>query len=416
MSDTHTRSRNFCFTLNNYSETEVQQLKESIEQNNYIYMCWGFEVGESNTPHLQGYLEHKNAKTLSATRRAAGLERAHLSARAAKSSKLKAVAYCAKGLYSPVFIENENEKKSKNDADIATATERNEPIPAAYIIREPTWKNMKAIMIETPDVWRKLIDSPINNRNLFYESRSKNAWEHGLKPGTRSDINSIRDIVNSGGSMRDILENANGYQAAKFGQMLMTYANPTRNWFTRVVWIYGPPGTGKTELAWAYCNQEHTVPWVSSKDLEWLDGYDRHSHVIFDDLRPKDVKFNFLLKMLDRYPLRAPIKGGFVDWCPRAIFITSPEHPEQLFEVEAGEHMGQLLRRICTILYISADGAIHAYKNEVPGSRTGEAGTDIVVPETTCPHTISMNIIREPIVRNNISLTDALKGGIPVRK
>lgn len=54
------RSRNYCFTLNNYSEVEYNQIIES----DYKYLVIGKETGKNNTPHLQGYIEFANAKKL----------------------------------------------------------------------------------------------------------------------------------------------------------------------------------------------------------------------------------------------------------------------------------------------------------------------------------------------------------------
>lgn len=43
----------WCFTLNNYSEEEVEDLKNG----NIGNIVWGYEIGENETPHLQGYVE-----------------------------------------------------------------------------------------------------------------------------------------------------------------------------------------------------------------------------------------------------------------------------------------------------------------------------------------------------------------------
>jgi len=54
------RVRNFVFTMNNYANTE---LVDSIDCK---YIVYGKEVGESGTPHLQGFVCFKSQKTLSA--------------------------------------------------------------------------------------------------------------------------------------------------------------------------------------------------------------------------------------------------------------------------------------------------------------------------------------------------------------
>lgn len=80
--------RNVVFTLNNYSDEEVNSLKKL----NYNYIVFGFEIGESGTPHLQGYIEFKNSISLSSLKKM--IKRAHLERR--QGSPLQASDYCKK--------------------------------------------------------------------------------------------------------------------------------------------------------------------------------------------------------------------------------------------------------------------------------------------------------------------------------
>jgi len=48
--------RNFVFTLNNYSEEEHETL---LKCDSFKYIIIGREIGDSGTPHLQGYAELK---------------------------------------------------------------------------------------------------------------------------------------------------------------------------------------------------------------------------------------------------------------------------------------------------------------------------------------------------------------------
>lgn len=57
------RSRGWCWTLNNYSEEEYENIKIALHTNTVEKWIIGKEVGNSNTPHLQGYIYFKNGRT-----------------------------------------------------------------------------------------------------------------------------------------------------------------------------------------------------------------------------------------------------------------------------------------------------------------------------------------------------------------
>jgi len=66
-----TRARNYCFTLNNYTEEE----ETSIQGVECKYIVYGREIGAEGTAHLQGLIVFKNPRTFSAVK--AIQERAH---------------------------------------------------------------------------------------------------------------------------------------------------------------------------------------------------------------------------------------------------------------------------------------------------------------------------------------------------
>lgn len=86
--DTEVRSRNFCFTLNNYEKNEIKILKNF----EYKYIIFGFEKGKEGTPHLQGYIEFSNAVRFSTIKKK--LPRIHLEKR--KGTAAQASDYCKK--------------------------------------------------------------------------------------------------------------------------------------------------------------------------------------------------------------------------------------------------------------------------------------------------------------------------------
>lgn len=80
--------RNFCFTLNNYSPDDIA----AVESLPFKYLIYGKEVGESGTPHLQGYCELAAKKTLSAIKKI--IPRAHIESR--RGTSQEAADYCKK--------------------------------------------------------------------------------------------------------------------------------------------------------------------------------------------------------------------------------------------------------------------------------------------------------------------------------
>lgn len=119
----------------------------------------------------------------------------------------------------------------------------------------------------------------------------------------------------------------------------------------QVTWIYGPTGSGKTRLAYEGLSQDNiyilTAPNTRGGAL-WFDGYLNQDRVILDDFRPWWCKFDFLLRLLDRYPISVQVKGGFVRFNPAEIVITTPLSIEETFtgEYRTEEDLRQIKRRV----------------------------------------------------------------------
>lgn len=83
----------YVFTCNNYTEEDVEKIREALK-NQASYGIFGYETAPTTgTPHLQGYVRWKNAKTKSATIKQLG--RCHIEV--AIADALKNREYCSKG-------------------------------------------------------------------------------------------------------------------------------------------------------------------------------------------------------------------------------------------------------------------------------------------------------------------------------
>lgn len=83
------RNRNYCFTVNNYTE----QTEEDLAALECRYICYGKEIAPTTgTPHLQGYVSFANAKSFSSVQKL--MPGAHLTV--ARGTAEENRAYCSK--------------------------------------------------------------------------------------------------------------------------------------------------------------------------------------------------------------------------------------------------------------------------------------------------------------------------------
>lgn len=115
----------------------------------------------------------------------------------------------------------------------------------------------------------------------------------------------------------------------------------------RVLLLIGDTGVGKTRYVHERAGSDL---WSSvSRNLEWFDGYSGEGHVLFDDFRG-GPEFDFLLRLLDVYPISVPVKGSFVEWEPSTIWITSNWEIDRWYP---SVDLSPLQRRISRIVRIT---------------------------------------------------------------
>jgi len=184
-------------------------------------------------------------------------------------------------------------------------------------------------------------------------------------PGKRNDVRAAVTRIQSGESVRQLASDEEGGVAVvKFHKgltVLRSLLSAPRTEPPTVYWLHGKTGVGKTrsafELGRVLASGDSDI-WISSGGLRWYDGYDGQSVAIFDEFRAKHVNgFDFLLRLLDRYPLQVEFKGGFVAWVPRVIIITCNSDPDTCFakrKEHVPEDIAQLHRRITKIKLLNA--------------------------------------------------------------
>jgi hypothetical protein len=257
-------SKTWTFTLNNYDEKDEQLFKD-LEKN---YLVYGREVGESGTPHLQGFIIFKRSYRLTQLKKIS--PKCHWEKALAKD----AGNYCMKD--KDYYVEDNRRKTSHAYKEVMEMAKK---------------RKFREIMDEHPALYMRY----------------------------RNTIRRIEDDYSEG-----------------------TRSPPV------VFWLYGGTGTGKTRFA-TELNSNST--WMSSDNLKWFDGYNGQECAVIDDFRAASCSYNFLLRLLDRYPLRVQTKGGFTWWTPKYIVITTYGPPSTIYRrLDEADHLNQLHRRITYLL------------------------------------------------------------------
>jgi len=94
-------SRSFCFTLNNYTETDTLEISEvCANEEKMRYLIYGKEVGERGTKHLQGYMELKSPCKITTIKKL-GLCFGQMHLETRRGSRNQARDYCKKSDQNP---------------------------------------------------------------------------------------------------------------------------------------------------------------------------------------------------------------------------------------------------------------------------------------------------------------------------
>jgi len=185
-----------------------------------------------------------------------------------------------------------------------------------------------------------------------YCKKEDDWFEHGTMErstgsGHRSDLVAVQEAIRSGASLLNVADQHFG-QFCRYGKAIERYMDlrvEPRSWRTQVIWFWGRTGSGKSRAAFeesrALCGG--SVCYLGDPSLKWFDPYRGEKGLVIDDFDGK-ASVPVLLRLLDRYPLRVPVKGGFVECAVRIVWITSNQSPEELY----GHHIQfeALLRRL----------------------------------------------------------------------
>lgn len=272
MSQRNTKVLAWCFTLNNYGETEYSEIISKIRAC-CVYFIVGREVGEAGTPHLQGYFILKERSRIS-TLKTTISSRAHFEAARGKGGANR--AYCSK------------------DGDFIEEGD----IPVRFRGGGPDDPRKRKSRDELAGEYRLQLEHGRLGIDKFAdENPGVFAWSgHTL----------YRNFISLGGAKErpDI----------------------------HVEWIWGPPGVGKSRKA----HEQYPNAYIKDPRTKWWNGYLLEKEVIIDDFGPNGIDINHLLRWFDRYKCYVEIKGDMCPLCADKFIVTSNFHPEKVFTDNMG--------------------------------------------------------------------------------
>jgi len=122
---------------------------------------------------------------------------------------------------------------------------------------------------------------------------------------------------------------------------------------------YGPTGTGKSRLADTLYPDAYRKP-----PGQWFDGYAGELTVILDDFDDASLPVGMLLQLVDRYPFRIPVKGGFIPLVATHFVFTSNLLPSEWYPTLSQRRLDAVHRRFSSVVAFNEDGVAFEY----PGS------------------------------------------------
>lgn len=270
-------AKHYCFTLNNHTDQDVDKLRKLANEETTTYLIFGYERGESGTPHLQGFISFTSRRTF---KQAKALINARAHLEPAKGSPAQNRKYCTK------------------------------------------------------------------------DGKFEEFGECPVGQGRRSDLEGLVGRIRSGEQLQKIAEEYPG-DFVRYGRGIRFVYNlfsKQREGSVTIICFIGESGSGKT--ARVYKTEPDLYRYSGG---HWFDGYDGQEAALFDDFGGHEFKLTFLLQLLDQYPMMVPVKGDFVHWKPRRIYLTSNIRPEHWYRNISNEHHKALMRRIHIIISFFSD-------------------------------------------------------------
>lgn len=146
--------------------------------------------------------------------------------------------------------------------------------------------------------------------------------------GRRTDIHDAVDLLKETRSVRRVIED-HAVQFVKYHrgmERLLEITVAKRSQPPKCILLYGPTGTGKSH--WAYT--KFPGAYWKAPNSKWFDGYLDETVVVIDEFcgAMSKMELSYLLRLMDKYPLKVEIKGSSRDFLATTVVFTTNIHPK----------------------------------------------------------------------------------------
>lgn len=286
MSFENSQSKDWCFTINNPNDEDIERLSNPID--GVTFIVWQEERGSSGTNHFQGYVEFGRRVRLSGVRSALG----------------------PRGHYEP--------RRGTQQEAIDYATKEETRVEGGHSFR---WGNP---------------------RNDSRRGRSEMGSSDGSGRGARREkaIQALKEIKSGQKGIEEIDE-----EVLLYPGFLRASMELTRNLFgpyrpnLKIITICGPTGCGKSYAAHRYGGRELVKINTANRSF-WSTGRYRGRVLLIDEFVGQ-IELNILLQILDPYESSLPVKGGFAPSHYDTVFITTNVTPDNWYATSPRDNATQ---------------------------------------------------------------------------
>lgn len=182
-------------------------------------------------------------------------------------------------------------------------------------------------------------------------------WEVGTpkKQGQRTDLKQCSDIIAKGGTVKDVAQ-LFPTEFVKFHKGFKELYNILQSerdgsWRPDLIIIIGEPGIGKSKTI--FDMEKGFSVYVKPDNTPWWDGYRGQEVVIINEYQG-ELGMAYMNNLIDYYPHQVQVKGGYVNFNSKRVYITSNKKIEDWWTGD----ISSFKRRITRIIDIKELGKL----------------------------------------------------------